>query len=49
MIQKFLGGNYKNISYCPERVVQGQSISELQNYLKLYGLSENSVIESKNF
>ena len=47
-VQKFLGGNYKNISYCPERVVQGQSISELPKLPQIIsGLSENSVIESK--
>ena len=43
-----MGGNYKNISYCPERVVQGQSISELPKLPQIIsGLSENSVIESK--
>ena len=47
-IQNFLGKNYQNISYCPERVVQGQSISELPNLPQIVsGLSENSIIESK--
>tara|TARA_Y100000389_G_C17419112_1_gene495565 strand:- start:276 stop:1442 length:1167 start_codon:yes stop_codon:yes gene_type:complete len=47
-IQKFLGKNYKNISYCPERVVQGQSITELPKLPQIVsGLSEKSIIESK--
>lgn len=47
-IQEFLGKNYKNISYCPERVVQGQSISELPKLPQIVsGLSKNSIIKSK--
>ncbi len=48
-IQKFLGKNFKNISYCPERVVQGKSISELHRLPQIIsGLSKVSVNQSKN-
>ena len=47
-IQKFLGRKYKNISYCPERVVQGKSISELPKLPQIVsGVSKNSVNQSK--
>ena len=47
-IQKFLGKKFKNISYCPERVVQGKSISELPKLPQIVsGLSENSINRSK--
>lgn len=47
-IQKFLGKNFKNISYCPERVVQGQSIIELPKLPQIIsGLSKKSINQSK--
>ena len=47
-IQKFLGRKYKNISYCPERVVQGKSISELPKLPQIVsGVSKNSINQSK--
>ena len=33
-IQKYLGPKFNNISYCPERVVQGKSIVELPKFPK---------------
>ena len=48
-IQKYLGKKYKNISYCPERVVQGESISELPKLPQIIsGLSPLSINQSKN-
>ena len=48
-IQKYLGKKYKNISYCPERVVQGESISELPKLPQIIsGLSPLSINHSKN-
>ena len=47
-VQKLLGKKFKNISYCPERVVQGKSISELPKLPQIVsGLSENSINRSK--
>jgi len=46
-IQKFLGKNFNNISYCPERVVQGKSISELPKLPQIIsGLSTKSINQS---
>tara|TARA_B100000989_G_scaffold191181_1_gene144012 strand:- start:3 stop:1172 length:1170 start_codon:yes stop_codon:yes gene_type:complete len=48
-IQKYLGKKYKNISYCPERVVQGESILELPKLPQIIsGLSPFSINQSKN-
>ena len=47
-ISKILGKNFKNISYCPERVVQGKSISELPKLPQIIsGVSEKSINDSK--
>ncbi len=47
-IQKYLGKKYNNISYCPERVVQGESISELPKLPQIIsGLSPLSINQSK--
>ena len=47
-IQKFLGSKFKNISYCPERVVQGKSISELPKLPQIVsGISKKSINQSK--
>ena len=47
-IQKFLGSKFKNISYCPERVVQGKSISELPKLPQIIsGVSKKSINQSK--
>ena len=47
-IQKYLGKKYKNISYCPERVVQGESILELPKLPQIIsGLSPLSINQSK--
>jgi UDP-N-acetyl-D-mannosaminuronic acid dehydrogenase len=47
-IQKFLGKNFNNISYCPERVVQGKSISELPKLPQIIsGLSTKSINQSR--
>ena len=46
-IQKFLGKKFKNISYCPERVVQGKSIIELPKLPQIIsGISKSSIIKS---
>ena len=48
-IQKYLGKNFKNISYCPERVVQGNSIVELPKLPQIVsGLNPKSIKLSKN-
>ena len=48
-IQKYLGKNFKNISYCPERVVQGNSIIELPKLPQIVsGLNPKSIKLSKN-
>ena len=47
-VQKFLGKKFKNISYCPERVVQGKSISELPKLPQIVsGISKKSINQSK--
>ena len=47
-IQNFLGKKFKNISYCPERVVQGKSISELPKLPQIIsGVSKKSISQSK--
>ncbi len=48
-IQNYLGKNFKNISYCPERVVQGNSIIELPKLPQIVsGLNPKSIKLSKN-
>ena len=48
-IQKYLGKEFKNISYCPERVVQGNSIIELPKLPQIVsGLNSKSIKLSKN-
>ena len=47
-ISNILGKDFKNISYCPERVVQGKSISELPKLPQIIsGVSEKSINDSK--
>ena len=47
-IKKILGKNFKNISYCPERVVQGKSIAELPKLPQIVsGISKKSIRDSK--
>jgi len=47
-IHQFLGKKFTNISYCPERVVQGKSISELPKLPQVIsGISGRSIIASK--
>jgi UDP-N-acetyl-D-mannosaminuronic acid dehydrogenase len=47
-IYQFLGKEFTNISYCPERVVQGKSISELPKLPQIIsGISSKSINESK--
>jgi UDP-N-acetyl-D-mannosaminuronic acid dehydrogenase len=47
-IKKYLGKNFNKISYCPERVVQGKSISELPKLPQIVsGMSKDSETESK--
>jgi UDP-N-acetyl-D-mannosaminuronate dehydrogenase len=49
-IQKFLGKKFNNISYCPERVVKGKSISELPKLPQIIsGLSLKSINQSKSY
>ena len=49
-IAKFLGNKIKDISYCPERVVQGKSIEELPKLPQIVsGLTKNSINKSKIF
>jgi UDP-N-acetyl-D-mannosaminuronic acid dehydrogenase len=44
-----LGKDFKNISYCPERVVQGKSIEELPKLPQIVsGYSKKSILVSKN-
>ena len=48
-IQKYLGKDFQNISYCPERVVQGKSITELSKLPQIVsGVSKKSINQSKN-
>ena len=47
-ITKILGKKFKNISYCPERVVQGLAIEELPKLPQIVsGLSKKSILVSK--
>ena len=47
-IQSYLGPQFKNISYCPERVVQGKSITELPKLPQIIsGITNNSIEKSK--
>ena len=46
-VQKFLGKKYDNISYCPERVVQGKSISELPKLPQIVSEYQKSINQSK--
>ena len=47
-VYKILGKKFINISYCPERVVQGNSISELPKLPQIIsGLSNKSINDSK--
>jgi UDP-N-acetyl-D-mannosaminuronic acid dehydrogenase len=46
-IYQFLGKDFLNISYCPERVVQGKSISELPKLPQIIsGISNAAIIKS---
>ena len=46
-IQNFLGKNFNNIAYCPERIVQGKSISELPKLPQIIsGVSKKSINQS---
>ena len=47
-IEKLLGKKFQNISYCPERVVQGKSILELPKLPQIIsGISKKSIKQSK--
>ena len=47
-INEILGKDFQNISYCPERVVQGKSIPELPKLPQIIsGVSKKSVNDSK--
>lgn len=47
-IQTYLGPQFQNIAYCPERVVQGKSITELPKLPQIIsGITNNSIIGSK--
>lgn len=47
-IANFLGKNFNKISYCPERVVQGKSVTELPKLPQIIsGISSKSINESK--
>ena len=46
-VQKFLGEKFQNISYCPERVVQGKSIEELPKLPQIIsGVSKKAINSS---
>ena len=46
-VQKFLGVKFQNISYCPERVVQGKSIEELPKLPQIIsGVSKKAINSS---
>jgi len=48
-IHQFLGKKFTNISYCPERVVQGKSISELPKLPQIIsGISDEAIKKSQN-
>jgi len=47
-VKNYLGKKFTNISYCPERVVQGKSLSELPNLPQIVsGISKKSINKSK--
>ena len=47
-VQKFLGKKFQNISYCPERVVQGKSIEELPKLPQIIsGVSKKAINSSE--
>jgi UDP-N-acetyl-D-mannosaminuronic acid dehydrogenase len=47
-VHEFLGKSFSNISYCPERVVQGKSIDELPRLTQIVsGISKKSINQSK--
>ncbi len=47
-IERLLGKKFQNISYCPERVVQGKSILELPKLPQIIsGISKKSIKQSK--
>jgi len=47
-IHQFLGKKFTNISYCPERVVQGKSISELPKLPQIIsGISDEAIKKSQ--
>ena len=49
-ISKFLGKKIKDVSYCPERVVQGKSIEELPKLPQIVsGLTKASIKKSQKF
>ena len=46
-VYKIISSKNKNLSYCPERIVQGKSIKELPNISQLIsGKNKHSIIES---
>ena len=48
-VHKYLGKKFQNISYCPERVVQGKSIEELPKLPQIIsGISKQAVENAKN-
>ena len=48
-VQKYLGNNFQNISYCPERVVQGKSIEELHKLPQIVsGVSDHAIKSASN-
>ena len=47
-VQKFLGKKFQNISYCPERVVQGKSIEELPKLPQIISGVSNQAIRSSS-
>ena len=47
-VQNFLGKKFQNISYCPERVVQGKSIEELPKLPQIIsGVSDAAITSAK--
>ena len=48
-VQQYLGKNFQNISYCPERVVQGKSIEELPKLPQIVsGVSNKAIKNARN-
>ena len=48
-MQQYLGKNFQNISYCPERVVQGKSIEELPKLPQIVsGVSYEAIKNARN-